>query len=48
MIGDQCATVLANWMASAGAVQTVLAAQAGACLVAAGFAWIPWGGQVPM
>ena len=43
-----CAGALTNLLSAIAALLTVLAIQATACFVAAGIAWIPWVGAVPM
>ncbi len=43
-----CVGALNNLLSAIAALLTVLAIQATACFVAAGFAWIPWVGAVPM
>ncbi len=43
-----CAVDLTNAINAVNALKTVLGFQASACFVAAGIAWIPWAGAVPM
>ena len=47
-LGDSCEGQCRNLRANLEAIRVVMRAQGAACVAAAGIAWIPWAGAVPM